>query len=95
MIRSGINACVRFSGPGPASEVWQGLPGPGGGSRELSQGSGTSGQLGAQGGGQGPKAGHQEHGQMRNRAGKTIRTVFLVSLPPVLLLQFPIYPLLE
>lgn len=92
-----INTYVRSCGPGPTSELWQGLPGPGGGSRELSQGrQGPVGNLGVWGGGLGPKASHQEHGKIRSRFGKTTPTAILWS--PCLLsyfLHFPIHPLLE
>lgn len=54
----------------PASELCRGLPRPGGGSRELSEGRlGPGGNLGVQGQGLGPK---EEHGKIRNRAGNSL-----------------------
>lgn len=60
--------------------------------RAISGQAGTSGQLGVQSEGQGPKASHQEYGQIRNRAGKTIPTDFLVSPPPVFLPPISHFP---
>lgn len=58
----------------PASELWQGLPRPGGGSRELSEGQlGPVGPPGSPKWRAGCKASHQEeHSHIRRRVEKTL-----------------------
>lgn len=66
--------------------MWQELPGPGGGSRELSEGRlGPVGSLGVHGGGLGPKVHHQEEpGQITVLRRAYLNSHPVDSLPPVL-----------